>query len=127
MKRLSREWVQKAEDDLRLAKVGSIQKPPVHDGVCFHCQQSAEKYLKAILQECGKVVEKTHNLNDLLSALLSDYPTLRRFRPRLKVLTKYAVDYRYPGERASKRQATAALRCSDDLRGVARRLLGIRP
>jgi HEPN domain-containing protein len=127
MKRLTREWVQKAEDDLRLARVGSTQKPPVHDGVCFHCQQSAEKYLKAILQECGNVVEKTHNLNDLWSALLSDYPILRRFRPRLKVLTKYAVDYRYPSERANKRQATAALRCMDDLRSVARRLLGLRP
>jgi HEPN domain-containing protein len=99
----------------------------MHDGVCFHCQQSAAKYLKALLQECGNLVQKTHNLNDLLSALLSDYPNLRRFRPRLKVLTKYAVDYRYPGERASKRQATAALRCIDDLRSVARQLLGIRP
>jgi hypothetical protein len=41
-------------------------------------------------------------------------------------LIKYAVDYRYPGERASKRQATAALRCIDDLRTVARHVFGIR-
>jgi HEPN domain-containing protein len=30
--------------------------------VCFHCQHAAEKYLKALLQEGGLVVPRTHDL-----------------------------------------------------------------
>lgn len=41
-------------------------RPPRHDAVCFHCQQSAEKYLKALLQDAGIKVAKTHNLVALL-------------------------------------------------------------
>jgi HEPN domain-containing protein len=37
--------------------------------VCFHCQQAAEKYLKALLQEKGAAVLKTHDLEDILDLL----------------------------------------------------------
>jgi HEPN domain-containing protein len=39
MKRTTRAWVR-------------------HDGVCFHCQQCAEKYLKGLLEEHGHAVPK---------------------------------------------------------------------
>jgi hypothetical protein len=42
-------------------------------------------------------------------------------------LTDFAVDTRYPGESASKRQAQAALRWTERIRTMARSLLGIRP
>jgi hypothetical protein len=45
----------------------------------------------------------------------------------LGFLTQFAVDTRYPGEDASKRQAKAALRWADRVRTEARTLLGIRP
>ena len=51
MKKTTREWVRKAESDYVLAKQGSLSPVPVHDGVCFHCQQCAEKYLKALMEE----------------------------------------------------------------------------
>ena len=44
-------------------------KPPLNDLICFHCQQSAEKYLKAFVQEFGLVVPATHILEDLLLLL----------------------------------------------------------
>ena len=48
------EWVEKAEGDYRAAVIlNRIRKEPVPDGVCYHCQQSAEKYLKAFLIFCG--------------------------------------------------------------------------
>lgn len=46
MKMSTREWDKKAEADHVLAMQGSRSKIPVHDGVCFLCQQCAEKYLK---------------------------------------------------------------------------------
>ena len=42
-----------AEADLRGARNLAQAKPPLHDLVCFHCQQCAEKYLKALLEELG--------------------------------------------------------------------------
>jgi HEPN domain-containing protein len=105
---------------------GSRSKIPVHDGVCFHCQQCAEKYLKGLMEEAGIVVPKTHFLDKLLSALAPSHPTLRSLRRGLLFLTNFAVDFRHPGSDASKRQAVAALRWVHRVRTQARSLLGIR-
>ena len=49
MKPLTREWVEKAEGNYATARRESrVRKKPNFDAVCFHAQQSAEKYLKAI-------------------------------------------------------------------------------
>ena len=63
MKKTTREWVKKAEEDYQVAKQGSRSKVPVHDSVCFHCQQCAEKYLKGLMEEAGLTVPKTHFLD----------------------------------------------------------------
>src|SRR5689334_22805181 len=110
MKRLTASWVRKAEADLLGARSLEQSTPPLHDLVCFHCQQSAEKYLKALLQELGRPVPRTHNLDDLLQLLLPHDATLRPLRRALVSLGRFAVDYRYPGANATKRQAQAALR-----------------
>lgn len=98
----------------------------MHDGVCFHCQQCAEKYLKALMEELGLSVPKTHDLETLLTALLPHYLSLRSFRRGLLFLTDFAVNARYPGSTATKRQAVAAVRWAERVRGEARALLGIR-
>jgi HEPN domain-containing protein len=126
MKKSTREWVKKAEEDYVLAKRGSLSKVPVHNGVCFHCQQCAEKYLKGLMEERGLPVPKTHFLDVLLRALLPHHRTLRPLRRGLLFLSLFAVDTRYPGANASKRQAKAALRWTDRVRTPARALLGIR-
>ena len=68
----------------------------------------------------------THNLDDLLKRLLPHHATLGSFRRGLIFLTDFAVDIRYPGRKASKRQATSALRWAGQVRTAARGLLGIR-
>jgi HEPN domain-containing protein len=50
MKRLTTEWVEKAETDFLAAKALAREVLPLHEPVCFHCQQAAEKYLKALLK-----------------------------------------------------------------------------
>ncbi len=80
MKKLTAEWVQKAEDDLVSAQRLARGRVPLRDQVCFHCQQSAEKYLKALLEERGLTIPRTHQLLDLLSLLSSHQPTLRSLR-----------------------------------------------
>ena len=45
------EWLKKAEGDWQTAnRELRARKNPNYDAVCFHCQQCAEKYLKAYLQ-----------------------------------------------------------------------------
>lgn len=52
MKAATRDWIAKAEADyLAAVDLARRRKLPLHDMVCFHCQQSAEKYLKARLEE----------------------------------------------------------------------------
>jgi HEPN domain-containing protein len=99
----------------------------LHDVVCFHCQQCAEKYLKALLEELGLTVPKLHDLDHLRALLLPHHPGLRSLRRGLQFLTNFAVTIRYPGDNASKRQAVAALRWAERVRSVCRGLLGIRP
>jgi HEPN domain-containing protein len=84
-----------------------------------------EKYLKALLEELGISVPKTHNLDILLDHLLPSHPTLRFFRRGAAFLTTFAVATRYPGDDATRRQAVSSLRWMDQVRKEARRSLGI--
>jgi hypothetical protein len=59
---------------------------------------------------------KTHELADILDLLVPGDATLGRLRRQADSLTLYAVDYRYPGMIASKRQMEAALRHVDQIR-----------
>jgi HEPN domain-containing protein len=127
MKKLTREWVKKAEADFAIAAKLGRGRELLHDGVCFHCQQCAEKYLKALMEEVGLAVPRTHNLISLLPLLKPHHPSLRSFRRGLDFLTRFAVETRYPGDSASRRQAMAALRWADRVRTAARSLLGLRP
>jgi HEPN domain-containing protein len=127
MKRITREWVRKAESDFRLADLIARGSDPFHDEQCFHCQQSSEKYLKALLAELGLVVPRTHSLKDLWTLLTPHHPTLTSIRRGLAFLTRFAVETRYPGDSASKRQASSALRWATRVRHVCRTILGLRP
>ena len=54
MRALTKEWLDKAEDDFYsarlLLRVGEI---PMPGSSCFHAHQCAEKYLKGLLTERG--------------------------------------------------------------------------
>jgi hypothetical protein len=102
--------VRKAEADLAIVQRIRAVKPPLHDGVCFHCQQAAEKYFKALAQEQGIITPRTHDLLRLVDLLLPADPTLRSLRRGARSLRRFAVDSRYPGFRATARQAQAAWR-----------------
>ena len=54
MKASTREWVKKAEEDFLAAS--SLERrrcKPLWNIVCFHAQQTVEKYLKARMEEAG--------------------------------------------------------------------------
>lgn len=121
------EWLQKADGDFeamqQLARVRN--RPSVLDGVCFHAQQCAEKYLKARLQESGKAIPKIHDLIGLLELLLPVEPMLEPLRPALFFLNRYAVDFRYPGHFASREEGREAVVCCRKVRVALRETLGL--
>jgi hypothetical protein len=79
MQKETRRWVQKAESDVKGARKLAGTGPQLNDLICFHCQQAAEKYLKAFLQELGLAIPRTHDLGDLLDRLVPHDATLHRF------------------------------------------------
>ena len=127
MKRHTAQWVLKAEEDMEAARSLAALARPKRDAACFHCQQSAEKYLEALQQEVGLAVPRTHDLEDLLDLLLPHEATLAPLRRGLRSLTRYAVEFRYPGVRATTRRMQAALRQAERVRRELRVRLGLPP
>lgn len=125
MQKLTAEWVHKAEADWLAAHRLDEEQPRLNDAICFHAQQAAEKYLKALLQELGLPVPRIHDLEKLLDLLLPHDSPLRGLRRSSVFLSQFAVDYRYPGESAKTRQAKAALRSVNRVREKLRRRLGL--
>jgi HEPN domain-containing protein len=118
--------VKKAEADFGAAALLGGGRDALPDQVCFHCQQSAERYLKALMEKIGLTVPRRHNLISLLPQLTPHHSSLRSLRRGLDFLTRFAVQTRYPGASATKRQATAALRWAAKVRTAACSLLGLR-
>ena len=126
MKPSTVEWIEKAEDDWKMAqRAYRARKDPVYDAACFHCQQCLEKYLKAKLNEAEVFFFKTHKLEDLLDDVLPIESAWVPLRPVLARLTKYAVLYRYPGYHATKSEAKAVLADCRAVRRVIRTRFGL--
>jgi HEPN domain-containing protein len=121
------EWVRKAESDRTTAEVClklSRRKRDQAEISCFHAQQCAEKYLKALLAQAGRAVPRIH---DLLK--LGEMSAERRMRlaPKdLYLLNAYAVEVRYPGSTVSPDEARAAYAAMERIRSACRRALGLR-
>lgn len=126
MKPITSEWVQKAEGDFAMVERESrARKNPSYDGLCFHAQQCAEKYLKARLCESGIKTEKNHDLSQLLDLALPVEPLWESFRRDLAYLSDFAVNFRYPGESADRAVAIRARNLSRSFRTAARESLGL--
>jgi HEPN domain-containing protein len=126
MQTITREWLDKAEGDFAIAvREVEVKLNPNYDAVCFHCQQCAEKYLKALLQESNTYFGKTHNLSALLDLLLNVDPALDSLRADLQALTQFAVSYRYPGDSADEAEAREAVAKCMNVRDTVRNTLGL--
>ena len=61
----TRGWLLKAADDLRGAEIDLAAEPPLTGDALFHCQQAAEKALKALLAWHDVPFRKTHDLAEI--------------------------------------------------------------
>lgn len=92
-----REWVLKAENDfINAVHTLKLKEKCPTDTVCFHAQQTIEKYLKALLVFKNLDFRKTHDICELMATLPQELqPDLSGWEQDL--LTDYATDARYPG------------------------------
>ncbi|MCH8343745.1 MAG: HEPN domain-containing protein [Planctomycetes bacterium] len=125
MKPSSREWVDKAEEDYRLMDAAGGLDPPAYDGLCFHAQQAAEKYLKAVLAERVTRFPKVHDLTRLLDLIDPAINELTVMRADLDALSRLSVQVRYPGFSADSAKAEEAGRIAATVRRICRRELGL--
>jgi HEPN domain-containing protein len=125
MKPITSEWVEKAEEDYRVARRERRAKPPAYNAACFHAQQCVEKYLKSLLQEQEFSFPKTHDLEALMRLCLPVMPQLETHRDRLQWLTAFAVEVRYPGMGANEADAERCVQIAAALRIAIRRRLGL--
>ncbi len=95
---LARQWVAKARNDLLNADNNLKAEEIPFDTVCFHCQQAAEKLLKAFLVDKERPYSFTHDLLLLLEDILPLNPDAEALRDALALLMPYAVEIRYPDD-----------------------------
>jgi len=95
------QWLDKVKDDLRSAEYLSTMHHPTPDEIiCFLCQQSAEKYLKAFIFINDIEPDKTHDLRELLRTCEEYNTSFSSLLSKLRVLTRYGVMPRYPNDLA---------------------------
>ena len=118
-------WAAHAEEDFTLARAALTRKQPLAFGACFHAQQCAEKYIKALLISKGADFPKTHDLL-MLSNLCSTNGIFLEIDPKhLNTLTDYAVRTRYPGNDPTAEDAKEAIELAKMVRSFARKFLGL--
>lgn len=89
-----RKWVKLAASDFAAAK-GILGRSGVANVVCFLAQQTAEKYLKALIVRQHRRPELTHDLCDLLREARKAGADLTDLDADCALLTPYAISGRY--------------------------------
>jgi len=97
LKELINKWLLKANNDLMMIENEFRSENPVTDGICFHAQQSVEKYLKVFLVANQIEFPQTHNIGVILNLCIKVDPDFQSLKESV-TLTKYATGFRYPDD-----------------------------
>lgn len=90
------EWLRYADSDLAAARFLLGMEPPSPEIICFHCQQAAEKALKAFLAHNGTPVPKIHDLTNLNEQCAKHDREMNSLVEQCIALNDFAVEVRYP-------------------------------
>lgn len=95
-KDIAKEWLLFADQDLESAKFLLGMRPAPLEIICYHCQQSAEKYIKGYIAYHGGSIVKTHDLTLLNKICLNYDQDFHSIQDDCIELTDYGVQIRYP-------------------------------
>jgi HEPN domain-containing protein len=104
-------WFERADSDLRAARLDLDADPPLAEDALFHCQQAVEKSLKGFLTWHDSPFRRTHSLLELGLQCVDLEPSLESLLREAARLSEYATKYRCPGQAmsATKEEAAQAL------------------
>ena len=100
---LVRQWVEKAEADLEAAEQlapNVVSGTRLREIVGFHCQQTVEKFLKALLTHYQVEFPKTHDIKRLPMLVSGVSRETADALNGAKWLGPFGVEIRYPGDAA---------------------------
>lgn len=95
---LAKIWLAKAQSDLATARLLIKGSERYLDTGSYHCQQAAEKAIKAWLTAAEISFVKTHSLEILLRLCFPSHSGFQRFLSHAIELTPLATEFRYPGD-----------------------------
>ena len=114
-----KQWIEMAELDYGVAKhLYETYYPKPLEIICYHCQQAAEKTLKAVIIASGAQagMPKSHDLSFLLNQIKNQVAVEERFYDYADELTPYGVAVRYPSELfLEERHAVEALKMAKEI------------
>jgi len=110
-------WLKFAEEDLIIAEDIFSGQHPIYRSICFQCQQSVEKNLKAYLIKFDVQIIKTHDIEHLINVLAAYDNDIEKFQKPTNRFTNYAVTYRYPDdfEDITKDEAEHAIKIATEI------------
>ena len=124
----SSEWLEFAEMDLSAAEYLLSMRPLPIEIICFHCEQAAEKFLKAVLVQLGIEPPRTHDLIQLCKICSDIDERFGQLVDACVELTPYGVQTRYPSNmELDARDVDCALRECRHIQDFVRRELRGQP
>jgi HEPN domain-containing protein len=93
---LVQSWLLKASDDLAVAQLLTRRENAFLEAAVYHCQQAAEKAVKAFLVFKDHDPQRTHDVDLLLDKAMHLEPSFAGSRTAGKRLSPFATLYRYP-------------------------------
>lgn len=92
-----KDWISFAEGDLIYAKLGLLDERTIA-GIFYHCQQCAEKVLKAYLLFKKRSIHKTHDLEFLIEQCIEIDKAFNDIVVDVLDLNPYSTATRYPDD-----------------------------
>ena len=123
----AKRWMDYAENDLAVAKhlLATFHPKPL-EIICYHCQQAAEKAVKAIYIALGIPggVPRKHDLTFLLEQMKHRIPVKEELLDHADELNSYSVVVRYPNEiQIDEHEVRLSIRYAEEILTWARESL----
>ncbi len=103
-----RDWFEKANQDLEMARRALGPGQPLPEMACYHAHQCAEKYLKGYLIAHAVPFRFVHDLIYLTQLCMARESTFEELMPAIEILDEYGATTRYPMEGSAEPDIEAA-------------------
>ena len=122
------EWIAKADEDFEFARVNFMEEKPFFAQICFHFQQSGEKYLKAYIIAHELEFRRIHELTMLVNICLTEDASFEQLKEDCEYLTTFYVETRYPVHwptHYSREETAKAFHSAQNIRSFVKKKLSL--